>query len=179
MCKWYSKVVSVINGKVSSLTLVEVTSLPWLRTPQENDEQPWKWKKSSTKRKYSENKLLNYTTISTKLKLTTEFLVYSLLSYSLYYSPNKGMAMAFIEESHGKKWLFYPPLQLETTPNTKPACSAAEIRGRTAFWLLIGRSGALCKSSFWENSIDRLLFRSIDFGQIFDRSNFKFDRSTF
>jgi type I site-specific restriction endonuclease len=70
-------------------------------------------------------------------------------------------------------------LQLETTPNTKPACSAAEIRGRTAFWLLIGRSGALCKSSFWENSIDRLLFRSIDFGQIFDRSNFKFDRSTF
>jgi type I site-specific restriction endonuclease len=71
------------------------------------------------------------------------------------------------------------PLQLETTPNTKPACSAAEIRGRTAFWLLIGRSGALCKSSFWENSIDRLLFRSIDFGQIFDRSNLKFDRSTF
>jgi hypothetical protein len=70
------------------------------------------------------------------------------------------------------------PLQLETTPNTKPACSAAEIRGRTAFWLLIGRSGALCKSSFWEISIDRLLFRSIDFGQIFDRSNFKFDRST-
>jgi hypothetical protein len=71
------------------------------------------------------------------------------------------------------------PLQLETTTNTKPACSAAEIRGRTALWLLIGRSGALCKSSFWEISIDRLLFRSIDFGQIFDRSNFKFDRSTF
>jgi type I site-specific restriction endonuclease len=64
-------------------------------------------------------------------------------------------------------------LQLETTPNTKPACSAAEIRGRTAFWLLIGRSGELCKSSFWENSIDRLLFRSIDFGQIFDRSTFQ------
>jgi hypothetical protein len=178
MCKWYSKVVSVINGKVSSSTLVEVTSLPWLRTPQENDEQPWKWKKSSTKRKYSENKLLNYTTISTKLKLTTEFLVYSLLSYSLYFLFYKGMAMAFIEESHGKRWLFYPLLQLETTPNTKPACSAAEIRGKTAFWLLIGRSGALCKSSFWEISIDWLLFRSIDFGQIFDRSNFKFDRST-
>jgi hypothetical protein len=48
-------------------------------------------------------------------------------------------------------------LQLETTTNTKPACSAAEIRGRTSFWLLIGRSGALCKSSFWEISIDRIL----------------------
>jgi hypothetical protein len=71
------------------------------------------------------------------------------------------------------------PLLLETTKNTKPACSAAKIRGKTAFWLLIGRSGALLKSSFWEISIDRLLFRSIDFGQNFDRSNFKFDRSTF
>jgi hypothetical protein len=60
-------------------------------------------RKNSIKRKYFENKLLNYTTISTKLKLTTEFLVYSLLSYSLYYSLNKGMTMAFIEESHGKK----------------------------------------------------------------------------
>jgi hypothetical protein len=57
------------------------------------------------------------------------------------------------------------PLQLETTTNTKPACSAAEIRGRTALWLLIGRSGALCKSSFWEISIDRLRadIRSIEF----------------
>jgi len=45
--------------------------------------------------------------------------------------------------------------------------------------LLIGCSGALCKSRFWEISIDRLLFRSIDFGQSFDRSTFKFDRSTF
>jgi hypothetical protein len=70
-------------------------------------------------------------------------------------------------------------LLLETTKNTKPACSAAKIRGRTAFWLLIRRSGALCKSSFWEKSIDQLLFRLIDFGQSFDRSNFKFDRSTF
>jgi len=71
------------------------------------------------------------------------------------------------------------PLLLETTKNTKPACSAANIRGRTAFWLLIGRSGALCKSSFWEISMDRLLFRSIDFRQSFDRSNSNFDRSTF
>jgi hypothetical protein len=71
------------------------------------------------------------------------------------------------------------PLLLETTKNTKPACSAAKIRGRTAFWRLIGRSGALCKNSFWEISIDRLLFRSIDYGQSFNRSNFKFDRSTF
>jgi hypothetical protein len=55
------------------------------------------------KEKVSENKLLNYTTRSTKLNLSTEFLLYSFLSYSLYYSPNKGMAMAFIEESHGKK----------------------------------------------------------------------------
>jgi hypothetical protein len=56
------------------------------------------------KEKVSENKLLNYTTRSTKLNLSTEFLLYSFLSYSLYYYPlNKGMAMAFIEESHGKK----------------------------------------------------------------------------
>jgi len=55
------------------------------------------------KEKIYENELLNYTTRSTKLNLTTEFLAYSLLSYSLYYSPNKGMAMGFIEESHGKK----------------------------------------------------------------------------
>jgi hypothetical protein len=58
---------------------------------------------------------------------------------------------------------FRVPHLLETTKNTKPACSAAKIRGRAAFWLLIGCSGALCKSRFWENSIDRLLFRSIDF----------------
>jgi hypothetical protein len=51
------------------------------------------------KEKVSENKLLNYTTRSTKLNLSTEFLLYSLLSYFLYYSFNKGMAMAFIEES--------------------------------------------------------------------------------
>jgi hypothetical protein len=50
------------------------------------------------KEKVSENKLLNYTTRSTKLNLSTEFLLYSLLSYSLYSSFNKGMAMTFIEE---------------------------------------------------------------------------------
>jgi hypothetical protein len=104
MCKWYSKIVSVINGKVSSSTLVEVTSLPWLRTPQENDKQPWKWKKSSTKRKCLK---INYWITLQELNLSTEFLLYSFLSYSLYYSLNKGMAMAFIEESQGKKWLLY------------------------------------------------------------------------
>jgi hypothetical protein len=51
------------------------------------------------KEKVYENKLLNYTTRSTKLNLSTEFLLYFLLSYSLHYSLNKGMAMAFIEES--------------------------------------------------------------------------------
>jgi hypothetical protein len=44
------------------------------------------------KEKVSENKLLNYTTRSTKLNLSTEFLLYSFLSYSLYYSLNKEMA---------------------------------------------------------------------------------------
>jgi hypothetical protein len=51
------------------------------------------------KEKVSENKLLNYTTRSMKLNLSTEFLLYSLLSYSLFYSFNKRMSMAFIEES--------------------------------------------------------------------------------
>jgi hypothetical protein len=55
------------------------------------------------KEKVSENKLLNYTTRSTNLNLSTEFLLYSFLSYSLSTTFNKGMAMAFIEESHGKK----------------------------------------------------------------------------
>jgi hypothetical protein len=62
-----------------------------------------KMKEKLYKEKVSEKKLLNYTTRSTKLNLSTEFLLYSFLSYSLYYSLNKGMAMAFIEESHGKK----------------------------------------------------------------------------
>jgi len=135
------------------------------------------------KEKVSENKLLNYTTRSTKLKLSTEFLLYSFLSYSLYYSFNKGDGYGFYRRKLGQEMTPLPSsrvsLQLETTTNTKPACSAAEIKGRTAFWLLIGRSGALCKSSFWEILIDRLLLRSIDFGQSFDRSNFKFDRLTF
>jgi len=142
-----------------------------------------KMKEKLYKEKVSENKLLNYTTRSMKLNLSTEFLLYSFLSYSLYYSPNKGHGYGFYRRELGQEMTPLPfsrvPLLLETTPNMKPACSAAEIRGRTAFWLLIGRSGALCKSSFWEILIDRLLFRSIDFGQSFDRSNFKFDRSTF
>jgi hypothetical protein len=180
MCKWYSKIVSVINGKVSSSTLVEVTSLPWLRTPQENDEQPWKWKKSFTKRKYLKIKLLKYTTRCTKLNLSTDFLLYTTLFSP---PPTRRHGYGFYRRKLGLEMTPLPssrvPLLLETTKNTKPACSAAKIRGRTAFWLLIGPSGALCKSSFWEISIDRLLFISIDFRQNFDRSNFKFDRSTF
>jgi hypothetical protein len=164
--------VSVINGNVSSSTLVEVTSLPWLRTPQENDEQPWKWKKSSTKRKYSENKLLNYTTISTKLKLTTEFLVYSLLSYSLYYSYNKGMAMAFIEGSYGKKWLFYPSSATRDNPKheTSVFCSGNQredcfLASDWVFWRALQKQflGKFDRSTFI--SIDRLRanIRSIEF----------------
>jgi hypothetical protein len=121
------------------------------------------------KEKVSENKLLNYTTRSTKLTLSTEFLLYSLLSYSLYYSPTRRHDYGFYRRELGQEMTHLPSsrvlLLLETTTNTKPACSAAEIRGRTAFWLLIGRSGALCKNSFWEISIDRLRanFRSIEF----------------
>jgi len=33
--------VSVINGEVSSSTLVESSSLPWQKTPQELEEQTW------------------------------------------------------------------------------------------------------------------------------------------
>jgi hypothetical protein len=121
------------------------------------------------KEKVSENKLLNYTTRSTKLNLSTEFLLYSLLSYSLYYSPTRWHGYGFYRRELGQEMTSLPssrvPLLLETTTNTKPACSTAKIRGRTAFWLLIGRSGALCKSSFWEILIDRLRakFRSIEF----------------
>jgi hypothetical protein len=63
---------------------------------------------------------------------------------------------------------------LETTKVTKPACSAAKIRGRTAFcheeapdWV------------FWRTSakISYGKFRSIDFYSI-DRLRAKFDRSS-
>jgi len=121
------------------------------------------------KEKVSENKLLNYTTRSTKLNLSTEFLLYSFLSYSLYYSLTRGHGYGFYRRELRQEMTPLPssrvPLLLETTTNTKSACSAAEIRGRTAFWLLIGRFGALCKSSFWKILIDRLRanFRSIEF----------------
>jgi hypothetical protein len=42
------------------------------------------------KEKVSENNLLNYTTRSTKLNLSTEFLLYSFLSYSLYSPSTRG-----------------------------------------------------------------------------------------
>jgi hypothetical protein len=42
------------------------------------------------KEKVSENNLLNYTTRSTKLNLSTEFLLYSFISYSLYSPPTRG-----------------------------------------------------------------------------------------
>jgi hypothetical protein len=70
-------------------------------------------RKKLYKEKVYENKILIYTTRSTKLNLSIEFLLYSFLSYSLYHNllsttiyhtlPTKGMARVFIEESHGKK----------------------------------------------------------------------------
>jgi len=68
------------------------------------------------------------------------------------------------------------PLLLETTKVTKPACSAAKIRGRTGFC-----HGEAPDWVFWRASakVSSGKFRSIDFGQNLDRSTFKFDRSTF
>jgi hypothetical protein len=43
---------SVINGEVSSSTLVESSSLPWLRTPQKLEEQTWKIEEKLYKEKY-------------------------------------------------------------------------------------------------------------------------------
>jgi len=70
------------------------------------------------------------------------------------------------------------PLLLETTKVTKPACSAAKIRGRTAFC-----HGEAPNSAFWRASatVNSGKNRSIDFDRHrskFDRSTFKFDRST-
>jgi hypothetical protein len=90
MCKYYNKSVSVINRNVSSSTLVEVTSLPWLRTSQENEEQPWKWKESFTKRKCLRTKA---TGIHYKMHEIKTYLLFSELS------QQGGMAMAFIEEN--------------------------------------------------------------------------------
>jgi len=66
------------------------------------------------------------------------------------------------------------PLLLETTKVTKPACSVAKIRGRTAFchreapdWVF-WRASAKVRSG---------KFRSIDFYSI-DRLRAKFDRSS-
>jgi hypothetical protein len=44
--------VSVINGEVTSSTLVESSSLPWLKTPQELEEQTWKIEEKLYKEKY-------------------------------------------------------------------------------------------------------------------------------
>jgi hypothetical protein len=74
------------------------------------------------------------------------------------------------------------PLLLEKTKVTKPACSAAKIRGRTGFC-----HGEAPDWVFWSASakVSSGKFRSIDF--IFDRStsgkirsiDFKFDRLSF
>jgi len=61
------------------------------------------------------------------------------------------------------------PLLLETTKFTKPACSAAKIRGRTAFC-----HGEAPDWVFWRASakVRSEKFRSIDFGQnSIDRSS--------
>jgi hypothetical protein len=61
------------------------------------------------------------------------------------------------------------PLLLETTKVTKPACSAAKIRGRTAFC-----HGEVPDWVFWRASakVSSGKFRSIDFGQnSIDRSS--------
>jgi hypothetical protein len=62
------------------------------------------------------------------------------------------------------------PLLLETTKVTKPACSAAKIRGITAFchgeapdWVFWRAYAKVSSGKFW----------SIDFGQNFDRSTFQ------
>jgi len=62
------------------------------------------------------------------------------------------------------------PLLLETTKVTKPACSAAQIRRRTAFC-----HGEAPDWVFWRASakVSSGKFRSIDFGQNFDRSTFQ------
>jgi hypothetical protein len=68
------------------------------------------------------------------------------------------------------------PLLLETTRVTKPACSAAKIRGRNAFC-----HGDTPDWVFWRAyaKVSSEKFRSIDFEQNFNRSTFKFDRLTF
>jgi hypothetical protein len=121
------------------------------------------------KEKVYENKLLNLHYNKHEIKPNYRIsALFSPLLLSLLLSQ-QGDGYGFYRRKPWQEMTSLPssrvPLQLETTPNTKPACSAAEIRGRTAFWLLIGRSGALCKSSFWESSIDRLRanIRSIEF----------------
>jgi hypothetical protein len=67
------------------------------------------------------------------------------------------------------------PLLLETTKVMQPACSAAKIRGRTAFC-----HGEAPDWVFWRASakVSSRKFLSIDFYSI-DRLRAKFDRSTF
>jgi len=118
------------------------------------------------KEKVSENKT---TEIHYKMHEIKPIYWFSALFSPLLLSPTRRHDYGFYRRKLGLEMTPLPssrvPLLLETTTNTKPACSTAKIRGRTAFWLLIGRSGALCKSSFWEISIDRLRakFRSIEF----------------
>jgi hypothetical protein len=132
------------------------------------------------KEKVSENKT---TEIHYKMHEIKPIYWFFALIYYILPHPTRRYGYGFYRRKLGLEMTPLPssrvPLLLETTKNTKPACSVAKIRGRTAFWLLIGCSGTLCKSNFREISIDRLLFRSIDFGKSLDQSNFKFDRSTF
>jgi hypothetical protein len=67
------------------------------------------------------------------------------------------------------------PLLLETTKVTKPACSAAKIRGRTAFC-----RGEAPDWAFWLASatVSSGKIRSIEL-YLIDRLRAKFDRSTF
>jgi hypothetical protein len=123
-------------------------------------------KENLYKEKVSENKT---TEIHYKMHEIKPIYWFSALLSPLLLSLTRRHGYGFYRRKLGLEMTHLPsfrvPLLLETTKIMKPACSAGKIRGRTAFWLLIGRSGALCKSSFWEISIDRLRakFRSIEF----------------
>jgi hypothetical protein len=117
------------------------------------------------KEKVSENKTI---VIHYKMHEIKPIYRFSALFSPLLLSLTRRLGYGFYRRELGQEMTLPSsrvPLLLETTTNTKPACSGAKIRGRTTFWLLIGRFGALCKSSFWEILIDRLLakFRLIEY----------------
>jgi hypothetical protein len=123
------------------------------------------------KEKVSENKT---TEIHYKLHEIKHIYWFFALIYSILHLPTRRHGYGFYRRKLGLEMTPLPssrvPLLLETTKNMKPACSAAKIRGRTAFgfWL-----GVLARSAKTVSG----KFRSINF--YFNRSNFKFDRSTF